>query len=616
ILAYSVACACVSAFSAGIIEAAKAEEVMNQLQKLVEANQQTPGLALALGSIVHGLSICGHGKAEDLSNRLLPAWMKIVLAERTPTMERLAAVNGLVSVVGSEGAMMQLKSEAIQSSQFQSKLNEVIRTLSQIISFSGVIGLQTNAAWLLGHLHLSSVSATHSRTSVPPDFSYLPEKSFLRATIDFIIEAGKKGPEQVSPLLVKTAMSPITLIGESYQYPPLNWASVLSPLMRLNFGEEIQQQCIEVVVTQTQSSQNAAMLLGMWIAPPLVYGLSVQTKKYLFTSLPVWVKYVAEDKLQAFTEVFLVQHFEAKHYPQNLTLCWSILQGLSQAMKLPSPAQSSWSFLCRAVERIFELLPNEIRQSEVKMYIDIAKCLSEMADTEVDRISQVSKNNLEKVTFVKAYLISQGRLPLLKWNDVISMAAAYPQKETIVWMLLHSFYHARIVSHENTGVLKRMAWLLELMGCIRNVSLKTASIQAVAPKEAVSFLLWIFACSVVAWADHTAPLLLGLSADWSPWEEKEAASALSAKYLGKRPVDELVVQEIFTLLPSSLQSLLAKEPWKEQIQKFIDWLCSIMESSHEVLSQSSRDLLRVSLLALRALPEFKKKAVWTKAYGW
>ncbi|XP_060093204.1 focadhesin [Heteronotia binoei] len=615
ILAYSVACVCVSAFSAGIIEGAEAEEIMDKLQKLAETNQQTSGFALALGSIVHGLSVCGHGKAEDLSNRLLPAWMKIVLAEGSPTMQRLAAVNGLVSMVGSERAIIQLKSEAIQSSQFQSKLNEVIRTLSQVISFSGVIGLQTNAAWLLGHLHLSSVSANHSRASVPPDFSYLPEKSFLRAAIDFVVDGGKKGPELVPPHLLKVALVPIALTGESYQYPPVNWASILSPLMRLNFGEEIQQLCIQIAVTQSQSSQNAAMLLGMWVAPPLVYSLNMQAKKFLFTSLPRWMKYLAEDKLQAFTEVFMVQHFEAKNYLENLELCWSVLQGLSQAMKLPSPAQCSWSILCRAAERIFELLPNEIRSSEVKMYIEAAKCLSEMADTEIDRISQVSKNNLEKVTFAKVYLVSQGRLPLLRWNEVISIATGCQQKETVVWMLLHSFYQARIVNHENTGVLKRMEWLLELMGYIRNVSLKMTAIQNVAPKEAVSFLLWIFAASVVAWADHAAPMLLGLCADWS-LRESEMSSGFSANSLGKHPVDNLAVQETLTVLPNSLKNLLAKEPWKAQTQKFIDWLFSIMESPKEALSQSSSDLLKASLLALRSLPEFKKKAVWTRAYGW
>uniref|UniRef100_A0A8D0HNI8 Focadhesin n=1 Tax=Sphenodon punctatus TaxID=8508 RepID=A0A8D0HNI8_SPHPU len=570
ILAYSIACVCISAFSVGIIEAVEAEEVMNKLRMLTENNKQTSGFALALGNIVHGLSVCGHGKADDLNNRLLPAWIKVVLAEVEETLSILRLYHYFVCDF----------------------------LPPQVISFSGVIGLQTNAAWLLGHLHLSSLSSSHSRSSVHTVAGY-----------------SVAGPESVPPQLVKVAMAPIASVGESYQYPPVNWASLLSPLMRLNFGEEIQQLCIELAVTQAQSSQNAAMLLGMWVAPPLIYSLSMKTRKYLFTSLPLWLKHVAEDKLQAFTEVFMVQHFEANKRTKNPGLCQCVLQGLSQAMKLPSPAQYCWSLLCRATEKIFELLPNEIRRRDVEMYIDIAKCLSEMADTEIDRITQVSKNKLEKATFIRVYLVSQGRFPLESLNEVIGIAAGCHQRETIIWMFLHSLYHARILSHENT-LLKRMEWLLELMGYIRNVAYKSTSLQNVALKEAVDFLLWIFAASVVAWADHAAPLLLGLSANWSPWKQETLLPGLFEDYVGKHPIDNLAVQGALTLLPNSLQILLAKEPWKEQTQKFIDWLFNIMESCEEALSWSSRELVKATLLALRILPEFKKKAVWTKAYGW
>lgn len=72
------------------------------------------------------------------------------------------------------------------------------------------------------------------------------------------------------------------------------------------------------------------------------------------------MKYVAEDKQQIFTEVFMVQHFEAKKQSKNQDLCWNILQGLNQAMKSPSPTQHSWSCFCKTAEKIFELLPDEI----------------------------------------------------------------------------------------------------------------------------------------------------------------------------------------------------------------------------------------------------------------
>uniref|UniRef100_A0A8D1XUN2 Focadhesin n=1 Tax=Sus scrofa TaxID=9823 RepID=A0A8D1XUN2_PIG len=285
VLAYTLSCVCTSAFSAGIIESVEAEDIMNKLRLLVENNQQTSGFALALGNVVHGLSVCGHGKAEDLGSRLLPAWIKIVLTQGAPTMLCLAALHGMVALVGSEGDVMQLKSEIIQSSHFQGRLNEVIRTLTQVISVSGVIGLQSNAIWLLGHLHLSTLSSNQSRTSVPTDYCYLPESSFIRAAIGFFITGGKKGPESVPPSLLKVVMKPIATVGETYQYPPVNWASLLSPLMRLNFGEEIQQLCLEILVTQAQSSQNASALLGMWVMPPLIHGLSVCSNEGLQSPL-------------------------------------------------------------------------------------------------------------------------------------------------------------------------------------------------------------------------------------------------------------------------------------------------------------------------------------------
>ncbi|XP_067839406.1 focadhesin [Heptranchias perlo] len=616
VLAYSVACVSVSAFNAGIIQANETEEIMNKLRILTEQSQQTPGFAMALGNMVHGLAVCGHGKAEDLNNRLLSAWLKILLAEGCPTMHRLAAVNGLVALVGSESSLIQLKSETIQSSQFQSKLNEVIRAVTQTISFSGVIGLQSNAAYALGHLHLTNMSSSQSRTSVPPDFGYLPEKSFIRCAIDYIIEAGKKGPESIPPQLVKVLLGPIAGCGSSYQYPPVNWASILSPLMRLNFGEDIQQHCIEVAVTQAQTSQSAAMFLGMWVTPPLVHSLNLETRKYLFTSLASWMKHVPEDKLQIFVEVLAIQYFRSGNRQKSPELCNSVLQGLNEAMKVPTPVQHSWGILCKSVEKIFEMLPNEIQVNELGFYVGVSKCLSELGDTEIDRVTQTTKRTIVKATFVRAYLVSQGRVPLLCFNDIIATAVGNCQTETVNWILLQSFYQSRLVSHQNTGVIKRMEWLLELMGHIRNVAYGSAPMQNGDPKEAANFLLNTFAAAVAAWSDHTTPLMLGVRASWLPRIEEKSFTNYMHSPFGGSSVDYLSVHQCLQFLPQSILLLLAKEPWKDQTQKFIDWLFIIAESPQEALPLDTLNIIKATLLALRFLPEYKKKAIWTRAYGW
>lgn len=616
VLVYTLSCVCTSAFSAGIIEAAEAEDIMSKLQLLVENNQQTSGFALALGNLVYGLSVCGHGKAEDLGNRLRPSWIKVVLTEGAPTMLCLAALHGLVALVGSDVDVMQLKSEAIQNTHFQARLNEVIRTLTEVISVSGVIGLQSNAIWLLGHLHLSTLSSNQSRTSVPTDYSYLPEGSFIRAAIGFFITGGKKGPEAVPPSLLKVVMKPIATVGESYQYPPANLAALLSPLMRLNFGEEIQQLCLEIAVTQAPSSQSAASLLGLWVMPPLIHGLSLNIKKYLLVSMPLWAKHMSDEQIQGFVENLMVEVFKTASQPCHPEMCLSALQGLSQAMKLPSPSHHLWSLLCDATGRIFDLLPNRIRRNDLELYISIAKCLSEMTDEGVNQVSQITKDNIEKAAFVKLYLVSQGRLPLMSLTDLLTAAMQHPEKETLAWMILHSLYQARIVNHANTGVLKRLEWLLELMGYVRNIAYQSAPIQNVAPEEALDFLMLIFAAAVVAWADHEAPLLLGLSASWLPWHQQNGPGGPAAALLGRSPMHRVTVQEVLTQLPRSMLLLLQKEPWKEQTQKFIDWLLSIMEIPNKAFAAKSKDLLKATLLSLRVLPEFKKKAVWTRAYGW
>uniref|UniRef100_A0A3P9C1V1 Focadhesin n=1 Tax=Maylandia zebra TaxID=106582 RepID=A0A3P9C1V1_9CICH len=585
VLAYSVACVSVSAFSAGLIDAAKAEEVMDTLRSLTEESQQVtlcgfiddpvspdPGLLLALGLAVHGLSVCGHGKAEHIHPHLLAAWIKILLAEGCPTMQRLAAVNGLVALVGSESYLIQLKSETELVSKQHNRLNEVIRAVTQvrIVTFSGAIGLQSNSACLLGHLHLAHICSSHSHTAVPPDFSYLSEKSVVRSTTEFIAEAGHKGPQASHPGLVKTALTALASVGASFQYPPINWSAALSPLMRMSFGEDVQHQCVVLAACQTQSSHSAALFLGSWLSPPLVHSLSV-------------IQYLLG-----------LQQFQEDLRPQRASLCGSVLRGLAQAMALPNPSSSCWTILCSATEKIFTFLPDRIQDNEVDLYVGVAKCLSEMSDTEIERIMKVSE--MEKTCFILAYLTSQGRVPLLSLNDVIAgVLRGWPSLSMLSSLFV-------------TGISRRMEWLLQLMGHIRNV--------AYGVTDATDFLFQLFAAAVVSWGDHIMPLLFGIRVQWFPWQPAPKPQALTHGLYGEESSVDGALSQCLLAMSHSLPRLLDKEPWSSQTPKFIDWLLSIMEAPEQSVSASTVSTAKAALLALKSSAEFKKKAVWTRAYGW
>uniref|UniRef100_A0A673VZE3 Focadhesin n=1 Tax=Salmo trutta TaxID=8032 RepID=A0A673VZE3_SALTR len=568
VLAYSVAGVGVAAFSGGVVDALKAEEIMSALRSMTEESQQTPGFSLALGLVVHGLSSCGHGKAEDIQPRLLDAWIKILLAE---VLERQPGQSKRLPM--------------FQTSYFKqwSRMNEVIRAITQIITFSGAIGLQSNSACLVGHLHLAHMSTSHSRTAVPQDFSYLPEKSVIRSVVDFLAEAGKKGPEFAHPSLVKTGLGSLATVGGSYQYPPVNWSAILSPLMRLNFGEVVQHQCIELASNQAQSSQSASLFLGVWLSPPLVHSLSMRTRGHLYDNLSVWMKHVSEDKLQVYVETLGLQQFQQDVRPQRLAICLSLLRGLAQAMALPNPPNTVWAVLCTTIEKIFNVLPNHIQ-----MYVHVSKCLSELADTEIDRIAQVTEVLImEKTGFILAHLTSQGRVPLLGLNDVIAAVL-------------------RGWSSHKVGVSKRMEWLLELMGLIRNVAYGVTTILD--ENLLQDFLLQVFAAAVISWGDHTMPLLLGVRTQWFPWQQGSEPPGLPHALYGDSVLAEQSVSLCLLGLPHSLRQLLAKEPWREQSQK-------VVLVSHTPLVFLS-PFCTAALLALKSSTDFKKKAVWTRAYGW
>uniref|UniRef100_A0A673ASU0 Focadhesin n=1 Tax=Sphaeramia orbicularis TaxID=375764 RepID=A0A673ASU0_9TELE len=544
VLAYSVSCVGVSAFSGGLIDVAKADEIMNTVRTLTEESQQTPGFSLALGLVVHGLSTCGHGKAEDIHPRLLAAWIKILLAEGCPTMQRLAAINGLVALVGSEKDNIS----CAQMISMTEHMMEVVCSLGssclvQIITFSGAIGLQSNSACLVGHLHLAHMSTSHSHTAVPQDFSYLSERSVIRSIIDFITEAGKKGPEFSHSDLVKTALTPLASVGSSFQYPPINWSAVLSPLMRLSFGEDVQHQCMVLAASQAQSSQSAALFLGSWLSPPLVHSLSVTAgKTYL---LPLGL-----------------QQFQDDLRPQRLSLCRSILQGLAQAMALPNPPNNCWTILCSTTEKIFNLLPNQVQVKPLHMelYVGTSKCLSEMSDTEIDRISRVTETQMEKSCFILAFLTSQGRVPLLGLNDVIAgVLRGWPSRR-IGWFV--SFV---------SGVSKRLEWLLELMGHVRNVAYGASAVTCGEAKLvrdcATDFLFQVFAAAVISWGEHFMPLLFGIRAQWFPWQLDSKPPAVQHALYGEELLTEHALPQCLLGLSHSLSLLLEKEPWSSQSHK-------------------------------------------------
>lgn len=93
--------------------------------------------------------------------------------------------------------------------------------------------------------------------------------------------------------------------------------------------------------------------------------------------------------------------------------------------------------------------------------------------------------------------------------------------------------------------------------------------------QGTDFLLNVFAAAVVSWADHCAPLLVGITAQWFPWRQSFQVTEMVTDQSYVSPAStELSVASCLIGIPSSIKELLAKEPWKSQLQK----VCFVLRS--------------------------------------
>lgn len=144
-----------------------------------------------------------------------------------------------------------------------------------------------------------------------------------------------------------------------------------------NVGERSNAQLLICLLSSsddlgTLATTDSDRLVYVW---PYLFPFQLNIKKYLLVSMPLWAKHVSDEQIQGFVENLMVAVFKPASQPCHPEMCPSALQGLSQAMKLPSPSHHLWSLLCDATGRIFDLLPNRIRVKNKNIYIPDSLCL-------------------------------------------------------------------------------------------------------------------------------------------------------------------------------------------------------------------------------------------------
>ncbi|KAK3097709.1 hypothetical protein FSP39_012361 [Pinctada imbricata] len=612
--AYQALCVClamtaVAAFSANVLSTKQIDVVITSLVDSTIKYPQMSGPCLSFGLLSYSLQRLGHPGISETRKQIYDSWIKQWNDPDTSCVQQMAVLTGMMAMVGTERTLVPIQSDTTSSIPDISA-DDVVRVTKTAVTSSTDQGVQSSAAWILGHLYLAVSTATQSRASVPPNYGYLPEQSFIRALVDYLIDSGKQGPEFVPDDYVSTVLTALQSCTKR-PLPPLNWTGVLSPLMRINYGDRVKDLTLRLGVQQSLSLQSAAMFLTAWMLPPLYTSLPDICVHQMYDSLPVLIKSASADTIKSFLQQGQRSYTEVKDTFHHFLL------GFHRALKVNDPPESVTSVLYQAVKEVYKLPITEYDTLHL-----IAECLGSIPDDLFDSVTEAdsqSEESFMKGLFVRCYLVGQGRQPIAVLNSFIDACISNPtcDFDTAETLLQHMFWQMTKYKTDFTSAMDKLKWLTDLLGHLSNEfkgGRKVKFLQEAYSTESKSLgnisFIYKFAASTLAsavtlWTHLSSPIFLDIRCDFL---SNEFSTDPFAE--GRKLTLPSLFESSVTYFPVFVDELL-NEPWSQILPKVYDWI-GVFTSDDNAVDEKTSILLDETVMTLRNSTDFRKPNVWTE----
>lgn len=578
------------AFNSNIISSDRVLSTMSQVVASQSEARKSSGIAVAAGLLLYHLSEAGLSTVTDQQTLLHQTWTRSLNSEESSDQEKIAAMSGLLALIGSHRALTST-SGTMSLSLSGINVDEVVTVMRQVISMGDDLGLQNSAAWMLGQYYMSASSVTESRASVATSMSYLPESSFLRAVVDFLLDAGRKGPEAVPAPQVECCLRSLQV---TQSLPPVNWAGILTPLMRINFSDEVKRLCLQVGITQSSSSTTAAVLVSSWVVPPLIHSLSAPCRSLLYDELPTFVASLSPTILKSLLDT--LQNETGSSYLHGI-------YGLQKALKVADPPAAVACVLLDCLKQVYKT-QRSLCLIDDQLFHLLAECLGSVVDEVFDDLTEDDfvEDNHFLSCFVRCYLLTKGRQPIALLNRCVDASLNNPESDTpeLHALFYHTFWHISQSSAKSHGVLNKLQWLLELLGHTRNLATGaiTLSDKVKDKKKVVEFAIRLAVAAISIWTSSSSGLVYNINPNYlmNTCPSFPDGHDLTLSRCPGSPLD---------FFPSYVSGL-EGEPWSQILPKVLDWM-AVMQRIHPELSPA----LSAAEIGLKHTSDFRQAAAWT-----
>lgn len=598
---FEVRCVCTSlvvccASGAGLLSLSNVEELLLWFEKRRQEQPQCQGTAMSVGLLVRTLVERAHPKGPLLWSSLATHWTTTVLTQSQPTLSRLSALRGLCMMVlgaqvllGSANSSEESGGAAGEQQVGETERRQLQEQLLRLVSRSSPqeAPLAGCAAWALGQLMggSSAQAARSGATSAPATYGYLGEASILKPLVNFMAASIKT--ESWGGRLAAC----LSVLDQDFgrALPPLNWTTLLVPLLRAGPAAHA-EQAVSAALRGAPSSPAMAAFLVACATPPLLHSLpEACVESLLVRGLVPVVRSAPSSKLGPFLQMAADRALQPGG-PAVLQAVESLLRDEEEEQKNQGEAAEGASpslfgpkkrealpLLCELLRAVARGCQDDVWDAQERGLLSaLGRCVALLTPaTRTALLDAVEAVPL--LLALNAHLAATGKAPfeafvlassLISTSDGSSCSASCSPSSSssgrVLWLLSHCL---RVLAADE----RTRCWFVECLVATK----RTAGNQ---DHQLLHFQLCLL--SLVALALSGAPLLYPLGGSC-----------------------ERLERDLWLLLPEALAALLLTPCWRDDTTVVLNWLSEMLTLE---LQSDARQLLLSCACRLRSTPEYSQ----------
>ncbi|CAB3994844.1 focadhesin-like isoform X2, partial [Paramuricea clavata] len=373
-------------FAADCLETASVLNTLQLIKKVVKTYSENAVLASAFGMLIFNLKESDLAEVSVIFSEWTAHWQSVAMDMSLSSSRRVAAVSGLSSLFGS----LQINQMAGSFSGSKPSAEEGVKILKQLLNSQCDIHHTGNIYWNLGKLCFANKRLISNLPTVSDTLDYIGEDSLLNLLIHVMIQLGKEANQESGEIL--NIILRVLTDGPEEPLPPLNWKSILTPLVKIYIGTTTTVHILDFVLCSA-SSPTMASFLPSWLTPSVISSFTTDCKVRLYSCLQQLVDILSAKKFKDILEIG-TRYFS--HDEVGTKIAEAILDGLYSILKMSESPKSVLPYIKDTIEKIYHCCPSNLKMLLPKL----AVCIQYLTADEIETLTAPKEE-----TFVKSITI-------------------------------------------------------------------------------------------------------------------------------------------------------------------------------------------------------------------